>query len=207
MAGHPSDVELMLKVKHGDREAFSVLVQRYRKPLINFIYRFTSNSGDSEDLAHEVFLKVFVSAPKYEPKAGVSTWLYRIATNAALNHLRDCKPQLSCSIEGGLEEGSGHYRGEIRDAQGLVEDELIEQERVDEIRKAVAGLPENQRLALILTKYQELSLKQTAEVLKCSEAAVKSLIFRAYSTLRAKLIAVVGVKGIHASTPTVKMRR
>ena len=203
MAGHPSDVELMLKVKHGDREAFSVLVQRYRKPLINFIYRFTSNSGDSEDLAHEVFLKVFVSAPKYEPKAGVSTWLYRIATNAALNHLRDCKPQLSCSIEGGLEEGSGHYHGEIR---GLVEDELIEQERVDEIRKAVAGLPENQRLALILTKYQELSLKQTAEVLKCSEAAVKSLIFRAYSTLRAKLIAVVEVKGIRAPTRTVKMR-
>ena len=60
MAGHPSDVELMLKVKHGDREAFSVLLQRYRKPLINFIYRFTSNSGDSEDLAHEVFLKGFL---------------------------------------------------------------------------------------------------------------------------------------------------
>src|SRR2546428_13989547 len=121
MAGHPSDVELMLKVKHGDREAFSVLVQRYRKPLINFIYRFTSNSGDSEDLAHEVFLKVFVSAPKYEPKAGASTWLYWISTNFTLNHLCDCKPQLSCSIESGLKERIIHFHGEIRDTQGLVE--------------------------------------------------------------------------------------
>src|SRR3989442_351845 len=168
MAGHPSDVEVMLKVKHGDREAFSVLVQRYRKPLMNFIYRFT-NSGESEDLAHEVFLKVFQSASKYEPKAGFSTWLYRIATNAALNHLRDHKPQLSCSPEEGLEGGDSHCRNEIRDPRGLVEDELIEQERVDQIRKAVAGLPPNQCLALILTKYQELSLKETAEVLKCSE--------------------------------------
>ncbi len=210
MAGHASDIEVMLKVKHGDREAFSVLVQRYRKPLMNFIYRFTANSGDSEDLAHEVFLKVFQSASKYEPKAGFSTWLYRIATNAALNHLRDHKPQLSCSPEEGLEGGDSHCHNEIheiRDPRGLVEDELIEQERVDQIRKAVAGLPTNQRLALILTKYQELSLKETAEVLKCSEGAVKSLIFRAYGTLREKLIAVVEAKDLSAPNQTVKIQR
>src|SRR5207247_9827180 len=97
MAGHPSDVELMLKVKHGDREAFSVLVQRYRKPLTNFIYRFTANSGDSEVLAHEVFLKVCQSASKYETKAGFSTWLYRMSSNPTRNQLRYLKPQLSCS--------------------------------------------------------------------------------------------------------------
>lgn len=206
MAGHASDVELMLKVKHGDREAFSVLVQRYRKPLMNFIYRFIANSGESEDLAHEVFLKVFQSAPRYEPKAGFSTWLYRIATNAALNHLRDHKPQLSCSLERGLEEGNRDCGNEIRDPRGLVEDKLIEQEQVRQIRKAVASLPENQRLALILTKYQELSLKETGEVLKCSEAAVKSLIFRAYSTLREKLTAVVEARDLGAPAQIVKMR-
>ncbi|PYV44641.1 MAG: RNA polymerase subunit sigma-24 [Acidobacteria bacterium] len=206
MAGHAPDVELMLKVKHGDRDAFSVLVQRYRKPLMNFIYRFTANLAESEDLTHDVFLKVFQSAPKYEPKASLCTWLYRIATNAALNHLRDRIPQLSCSLEDDLEEGSNHTRNEIRDPRGLIEDELIEQERVDQIRKAVAGLPENQRLALILTKYQELSLKETAEVLKCSEAAVKSLIFRAYSTLREKLIAVVESSELSAPSQSAKMR-
>jgi RNA polymerase sigma-70 factor (ECF subfamily) len=95
MAGDPSDVELMLKVKRGDRDAFSVLVRRYRKPLINFVYRFTTDPAVSEDLTHEVFLKAFQAASKYEPTAGFSTWLYRIATNAALNHIRDHKPQLS----------------------------------------------------------------------------------------------------------------
>src|SRR5207249_2645524 len=182
----------------------SVLVQRYRKPLMNFIYRFTANSGESEDLAHDVFLKVFQSASKYEPTAGFSTWLYRIATNAALNHLRDHKPQLCCPLADHSDEGNGHYVSEIRYPRGLVENELIERERADQIRKAVAGLPENQRLALILTKYQELSLKETAEVLKCSEGAVKSLIFRAYSTLREKLIAVVETKDFSAPTQTVK---
>jgi DNA-directed RNA polymerase specialized sigma24 family protein len=95
MAVETSDVELMSKVKQGDREAFSALIQRHRKPLINFIYRFTTNPGISEDLAHEVLLKVFQSASKYEPRASFSTWLYRIATNLTLNYLK----RLSSVIE------------------------------------------------------------------------------------------------------------
>jgi RNA polymerase sigma-70 factor (ECF subfamily) len=190
MAEPTSDVELMLRVKHGDREAFSLLVQRHRKPLINFIYRFTVDPGESEDLAHEAFIKVFRSASRYEPRAAFSTWLYRIATNLALNYLRDHRPQLATSLDRGSEE-EDRSRTELRDKVTLVEDQLLAQERVEQIRQALAALPENQRLAVVLTKYQELSLKEAAEVMKCSEAAVKSLIFRAYTTLRQKLIAVV----------------
>ena len=191
MAEPTSDVELMLRVKHGDREAFSLLVQRHRKPLINFIYRFTVDPGESEDLAHEVFIKVFRSASRYEPRAAFSTWLYRIATNLALNYLRDHRPQLATSLDRGSEEEEDRSRTELRDKVALVEDRLLAQERVEQIRQALAALPENQRLAVVLTKYQELSLKEAAEVMKCSEAAVKSLIFRAYTTLRQKLITVV----------------
>jgi RNA polymerase sigma-70 factor, ECF subfamily len=181
MAEPTSDVELMLRVKHGER---------HRKPLINFIYRFTVDPGESEDLAHEVFIKVFRSASRYEPRAAFSTWLYRIATNLALNYLRDHRPQLATSLDWGSEE-EDRSRTELRDKMTLVEDQLLAQERVEQIRQALAALPENQRLAVVLTKYQELSLKEAAEVMKCSEAAVKSLIFRAYTTLRQKLITVV----------------
>lgn len=191
MAETTSDVELMLKVKRGDRESFGLLVQRYRKPLINFIYRFTANPGESEDLAQEVFVKAFQSAAKYEPKAAFSTWLYRIATNVALNYLRDRKPQLSRSLDSTPDGEDGGMQLEIKDPAALADERLMEQERVLQIRKALALLPENQRLAVILTKYQEMSLRDAGEILNCSEAAVKSLIFRAYTTLRDALASVV----------------
>jgi RNA polymerase sigma-70 factor (ECF subfamily) len=193
MAETISDVELMLKVKRGDREAFGLLVHRYRKPLINFIYRFTTNPGESEDLAQEVFVRAYQSAAKYEPKAAFSTWLYRIATNVALNYLRDHKPKLSRSLDSDL-EGEGTPRLEIRDKAALVDERLMEREKGLHIRRALASLPENQRLAIVLTKYQELSLKDAGEILNCSETAVKSLIFRAYTTLRETLLPVVVAK-------------
>ena len=193
MAGDNSDVDLMLRVKRGDREAFNALVQRYRKSLINFIFRFTCNEASSEDLAHEVFLKVFQSAARYEPKAQFSTWLYRIASNAALNFIRDQRNRASVSIDADSEKEAELPRIDLADQRLLVEEELIVQERVRMIRKAVAGLPDQQRLALVLTKYQGFSLKEAASVLKCSEPAVKSLLFRAYTTLRERLVSVVSV--------------
>jgi RNA polymerase sigma-70 factor (ECF subfamily) len=186
-----SDVELMLSVKGGDREAFDVLVQRHRKSLINFIYRFTVNPGESEDLAHEVLIKVYQSASRYEPQAAFSTWLYRIATNVALNYVRDHKPQMAKSLDCSEDGDDEMPRLEVRDPRSLADDQLIQRERVQQIRQALAALPENQRLAVVLTKYQELSLRETAEIMKCSETAVKSLIFRAYTTLRGKLAVVV----------------
>jgi RNA polymerase sigma-70 factor (ECF subfamily) len=191
MAETTSDVELMLKVKRGDREAFGLLVHRYRKPLINFIYRFTTNPGESEDLAQEVFVRAYQSAAKYEPKAAFSTWLYRIATNVALNYLRDHKPQLSRSLDSGLESEESAQWLELRDKRALADERLMERERELQIRRALASLPENQRLAVVLTKYQDLSLRDAGVILNCSETAVKSLIFRAYTTLREVLLPVV----------------
>src|SRR5262245_4293020 len=148
MAETTSDIELMLQVKRGNREAFGYLVQRYRKPLINFIYRFTSNPAESEDLAHEVFVRAFPSARKYEPRAAFSTWLYRIATNVALNYLRDCKPQLSRSLDSDLDTEDGAQRFEVRDRAALADERLMARERGLQIRQALASLPENQRLAV-----------------------------------------------------------
>jgi RNA polymerase sigma-70 factor (ECF subfamily) len=194
MIGESSDdVNLMMRVKGGDREAFGLLVQRYQKPLMNFIFRFTSDAAVSEDLAQEVFLKVFRSAARYEPKAGFSTWLYRIAGNAALNFIRDRKTRYPLSIDGNREDESSEPQIDLPDRRPLVEEQMVEQERVQVIRQAVASLPDNQRLALVLTKYQGMSLKEAAVVLKCSEQAVKSLIFRAYVMLREKLVCAVSV--------------
>jgi len=117
--------------------------------------------------------------------------LYRIATNSALNYIRDHKPHLSCSTDEATEPERNPFISELRDPRSLADDELIEKERIRQIRKALGDLPENQRLAVVLTKYQGLSIKETAQVLKVSESAVKSLIFRAYSSLREQLIPLV----------------
>ncbi len=186
----PADVDLMLRVKSGDREAFRLLIGRHQKPLLNFICRFTGNPGESEDLTQEVFMKIFQAASRYEPQAGFTTWLYRIATNVTLNYLRDHKPRLLTSLNQDSEEHSGNFL-EIQDTQPLAEERLLEEERIRCVRNAVAALPENQRLALVLTKYQNLSLKDAAAVLNCSPMAVKSLIFRAYTNLRGKLAPIV----------------
>jgi RNA polymerase sigma-70 factor (ECF subfamily) len=193
MVNELSDVDLMMRVKRGDREAFSELLRRFRKPLINFLCRFLTNPADAEDLAQEAFIRVFQSAARYEPKASFTTWLYRIATNLALNHVRDHRPHQVVSVDSAEEQDSKQIRLQLPDSRPLAETAMLEQERIRQIRSAIAGLPENQRLALILTKYQERSLKETAEILNCSEVAVKSLIFRAYTTLRERLLTAIEV--------------
>jgi RNA polymerase sigma-70 factor, ECF subfamily len=192
MMSDPTDVDLMIKIRQGEKEAFALLIRRHQKPLINFIHRLIGNPAEAEDLAQEVFLKVYQAAPRYEPQASFSTWLYRIATNTTLTFLRDHKPHMAVSFDEESDEGVG-IASTIADTQPLAETKILEAEKVSFIHKAIVSLPENQRLALILTKYQNLSLKEAAEVLHCSETAVKSLIFRAYSLLREKLAPVAGI--------------
>jgi RNA polymerase sigma-70 factor (ECF subfamily) len=194
MATPLSDTELMLRVKAGGREAFGLLVQKHRKPLINFIYRFITNSRDPEDLAQDVFIKVYQSASTYEAKAAFTTWLYRIATNRVLNFIRDHRVKSTHSKDEELDESGNKIHLDFPDQQSLVEARLLEEEKKTKIHQALASLPENQRLAVILTKYQELSLKETAAVMKCSELAAKSLIYRAYTSLRDKLVEVAEVR-------------
>jgi RNA polymerase sigma-70 factor, ECF subfamily len=186
--GGLTDAEMMLRVKAGDDSAFDYLVQKYRRAMINFMYRMAHNSAAAEDLAQEVFLRVYRSRGSYEPSAKFTTWLYRIATNLAVNHARDTRherPETMVSLDEPDEETGTSM--DLADSSLTVEEKLVRRERLMAIRKTVQKLPERQRIAVLMHKYQQMDYKQIAEVLKLSESATKSLLFRAYETLREQL--------------------
>ncbi len=145
-----TDAEVMLRVKLGDESAFEYLVQKYRRAMVNFMYRMSHNAAVSEDLAQEVFLRVYRSRSSYEASAKFTTWLYP-------------------------------------DGSLTAEEALVRRERLAAIRNKVQALPERQRMAVIMHKYQQMDYRQIADVLKLSESATKSLLFRAYETLREQL--------------------
>jgi len=152
------------------------------------MYRMTHNAATAEELAQEVFLRVYRSRTTYTADAKFSTWLYRIATNLAANHARDTRherPEVQVSIDEPDEESGTTV--DVADSRSNVEQDLVREERLKAIRKHIQALPERQRTAVIMHKYQNLDYKQIAEVLKLSESATKSLLFRAYETLRERL--------------------
>jgi RNA polymerase sigma-70 factor (ECF subfamily) len=179
------DAELMLRVKEGDDASFSLLLGKYRLPVIHFLYRMVQNQGISEELGQEVFLRVYRSRATYEPTAKFTTWLFRIATHLALNWLRDGKNEKG--QERLDDDSSSPVNRDVADRKPSVEHSMIHQVKLEEVRRAVAMLPEKQRAAVLMHKYEEMEYSQIAAVLNCSESAVKSLLFRAYETLRARL--------------------
>jgi RNA polymerase sigma-70 factor (ECF subfamily) len=184
-----SDVQLMLDVKAGDEASFNLLLQKYRTPLVNFLYRMVRNRGTAEDLAQEVFLRVYRARKQYSPSAKFTTWLFRIATNLALNSLRDNRyRQMDVSIDAPVEEDVAPLQLPSRELR--VDEKMIERDRSEFIRRAIATLPEKQRVAL-LHKYEEMDYGEIAKILECSESALKSLLFRAYETLRVQLAPLV----------------
>ena len=190
-----SDVQLMLDVKAGDQQSFELLLQRYRAPLVNFLYRMVRNREQAEDLAQEVFLRVYRAREDYEPSAKFTTWLFRIATNLALNSLRDHRYQkleisMDAPIVANAEDGDERMM-EVADEHPDIEQHLVEESRKKMIRHAIEKLPEKQRAAVLLHKYQELDYSEIAKILRCSESALKSLLFRAYETLRVELAPLV----------------
>jgi len=183
-----TDADVMLRVKAGDQSAFDFLVQKYRRPLVSFMYRMARNSAAAEDLAQEVFLRVYRSRQSYEASAKFTTWLYRIATNLAVNHARDTRkerPEVMVSLDEPDEETGTTM--DVADSKMSAEEFLVRRERMLAIRSKVEALPERQKLAVIMHKYQQMDYKQIADVLKLSESATKSLLFRAYETLREQL--------------------
>jgi len=183
-----SDAEIMLRVKTGDQQAFDYLVQKYRRPLVSFMYRMARNTAAAEDLAQEVFLRVYRSRESYEASAKFTTWLYRIATNLAVNHARDTRherPEVQVSLDE-PDDDTGTTL-ELPDGNLTAEQAMVRRERMLAIRSKVEALPEQQKLAVIMHKYQQMDYKQIADVLKKSESATKSLLFRAYETLREQL--------------------
>jgi RNA polymerase sigma-70 factor (ECF subfamily) len=179
------DAELMLRVKEGDGASFAVLLEKHRSSVIHFVYRMVQNQAVAEELAQEVFLRVYRSRSTYEPTAKFTTWLFRIATHLALNSLRDGKNR---RYEERLDDQTDDQPSrQVADLRPSVEQSMVFEVRLDEVRRAVALLPEKQRAAVLMHKYEELEYSQIAKVLNCSESAVKSLLFRAYETLRARL--------------------
>lgn len=191
-----SDVQLMLDVKAGDDASFDVLLRKYRTPLVNFLFRMVRDVATAEDLAQEVFLRVYRARKDYSPSAKFTTWLFRIATNLALNSIRDNRRHaLDVSIDAPVEEDAPPR--EIPDREMRVDDRLIERDRADLIRRAVGSLPEKQRVAVLLHKYEEMDYAEIARILNCSESALKSLLFRAYETLRVQLAPLVSQPVAH----------
>jgi RNA polymerase sigma-70 factor (ECF subfamily) len=187
-AGTNDDAQVMLRVKAGDDSAFDYLVQKYRRAMMSFMFRMTHNTTVAEDLAQEVFLRVYRSRAGYEPSAKFTTWLYRIATNLAVNHARDTRherPENTVSLDEPDDETGTTM--DVPDGSLSVEENMLRRERLKAIRDRVQHLPERQRMAVLMHKYQQMDYRQIAEVLKLSESATKSLLFRAYETLREQL--------------------
>jgi RNA polymerase sigma-70 factor (ECF subfamily) len=187
-AGAISDAEMMLRVKTGDESAFTYLVQKYRRQMVGFMYRMCHNPATAEELAQEVFLRVYRSRESYEASAKFNTWLYRIATNLAVNHARDTRherPENTLRLdEPDHETGS---TPDLADGSLTAEEQILHLERMAVVRQRVQGLPERQRMAVIMHKYQQMDYREIADVMKLSESATKSLLFRAYETLREQL--------------------
>ena len=179
------DAELMLRVREGDTQSFAVLLEKYRGPVIHFLQRMILNQAVAEELAQEVFLRVYRSRANYEPKAKFTTWLFRIASHLALNHIRDGRHERNQeSLDEEISEGMGR---QVASVGPTVEQCLVRESKFVEIRRAIQNLPAKQRAAVLMHKYEEMDYSQIAAVLECSESAVKSLLFRAYDGLRAKL--------------------
>ncbi|MFY9691007.1 MAG: sigma-70 family RNA polymerase sigma factor [Candidatus Acidiferrales bacterium] len=185
-----TDVELMLDVKAGDDSSFDFLLQRYRSPLVNFLYRMVRDTATAEDLAQEVFLRVYRARKQYTPSAKFTTWLFRIATNLALNSVRDNRyAKLGVPLDSPADEDAAPM--ELPAPVMRIDEHMIERDRTEFIRRAIASLPEKQRAAVLLHKYEEMDYEEIARILDCSESALKSLLFRAYESLRVQLAPLV----------------
>jgi RNA polymerase sigma-70 factor, ECF subfamily len=184
------DAELMLRVREGDDTSFALLLERHRSPVVHFLYRMVQNPSVAEELAQEVFLRVYRSRATYEPTAKFTTWLFRITTHLALNWVRDGKKEKGQeSLDQQVVDGIDR---QVPDRQPTIEQELLHEVKMTEVRQAIEALPAKQRAAVLMHKYEELEYAQIARALNCSESAVKSLLFRAYESLRSRLAHLSG---------------
>lgn len=183
-----SDAAIMLRVAAGDESGFNYLVEKYHRAMVHFLFRMVRSQTVAEELAQEVFLRVYRSRESYRAEAKFTTWLYRIATNLAVNHARDTKHERAAqNVYLDVPDEETGTTPEVADDEPTVEQRMLRDERMAAIRKHVMALPERQRMAVLMHKYQGLDYRQIGEVLKLSESATKSLLFRAYQTLREKL--------------------
>jgi RNA polymerase sigma-70 factor (ECF subfamily) len=180
-----SDAELMRRLAEGDDSGFALLLARHHGSVVRYLYRMVQNYPVAEELAQDAFIRVFRSRASYQPSARFATWLFRIATNLALNWRRDERHEFTLvrldekPVFGGVIE--------IRDKRPTAEETHVRRLGACEVRAAVHALPAKQRAAVLMHKYEEMEYSQIASVLGCSVPAVKSLLFRAYEALRIRL--------------------
>jgi RNA polymerase sigma-70 factor, ECF subfamily len=178
------DAELMLRLREGDQACFTLLLERYRNAVIHFLYRMVLNQAVAEELTQEVFLRVYRFRTSYEPTAKFTTWLFRIATHLGLNSIRDGRHE---KAQESLDRETDGATRQVKDRSRTAEQELVYRAKLREVRQAIECLPSKQRAAVLMHKYEELGYAEIANVLMCSESAVKSLLFRAYESLRMRL--------------------
>jgi len=184
-----SDVALMLRVKDGDHDAFRTLIERHQRSVINVIYRAIGDAWEAEDLAQRVFIQVFRSAGRYMPRAKFTTWLFTITHNTILNERRRRARHAAESLEAMARQDDEAVAGlQLADERAPnPAREVAERELQERIQKAIEQLPEAQRTAVILCRFEGLAYEEIAEVLGCSVSAVKSLLHRARQTLKEQL--------------------
>jgi len=178
------DVRLMRQVGRGDTRAFEELIQKHQALVAGTVARMLGSNSDVEDIAQQVFIRVWKSARRYVPRAKFTTWLLKITRNLVFNELRRTKRHAHVP----LQSESGAEDPPLKDEMNLAPDaSLLELELQRTIEEAILQLPETQRLALVLRRYEQLSYEQIAEILDLSVPAVKSVLFRARSELRSRL--------------------
>ena len=181
------DVQLMLKFQKGDKASFEILMRKYYPRILNFVYRYSRSREIAEDLTQEVFLKVFKTASRYQPQSKFRTWLYTIAKNTSLNELR-ARKRITVSLDENLKSGEDEFQRQIEDTTEINPDEqALHNEMAATVKEAISALPENQRLAVILRRYENLSYEEIAKTMNVTPKAVKSLLNRAKENLKQKL--------------------
>ena len=176
----------MLRFQAGEREVFEQLVKRNLNTVHALVYRFLREPSLIDDIAQEVFLRVYRSADKYEPRAKFSTWLYRIVANLCFNVIRSRRKKRMISLESGGEDE--RLRHDVPDStQPDPQDQMDKAELCEQVKMAIGELPENQKIAIVLNKYENKNYEEIAAVLDLSTMAVKSLLSRARSNLRTRL--------------------
>ena len=181
----PDDIALMLRVKSGDEEAFQELVERHQHRIVGTVAKMLGTDGDAEDIAQQVFVRVWQSAPRYEPGAKFTTWLLTITRNLVFNEMRRRRRSRLVAMES--EDDQRRFE-EFADAEARPAADLAsEAELQAAITREIAALPEAQRMAVILRRFEEMPYEEIAKVLETSVPAVKSLLFRARTELKIRL--------------------
>jgi RNA polymerase sigma-70 factor (ECF subfamily) len=182
------DIALMALVKEGDTDALEALIETHQQRIIGTVAKMLGDESDAEDVAQQVFIRVWKSAARYEPTAKFTTWLYTITRNLVFNELRRRKRHTATSLDRPLGPDDDSPMLQAADTSVKAPDTaLIDDEMQAAIQRAIDELPETQRMAIILRRYDDVSYEEIGEILDLSVPAVKSVIFRARTELREKL--------------------